>query len=185
MNTKHDEHSMSHEKTELFLHGAGEKPKKVSAGREEFLIDVLAKSGINAADVPVFVGEWTEALNEEADVENGNDTQEPVNATQTLEQLKIRNHEHIHCHKCHRIATGVNYGSQTKRHQFSPATTIEVVTKWAKKKLMLDDAAAADLVLQICGTTDRPRPNQHLGEIVETGSCEICFDLVPEVTPQG
>lgn len=185
MNTKHGEHGMSHEKIELFLHFSGEKPKKVSAGHEERLIDVVAKSSINAADALVFVGEWTEALKEEIDVENGKDTHEPVNATQMLDQLKIRNHDHVHCHKCHRIATGINYGSQTKRHQFSPATTIEVITKWAKKKLKLDDAAAAELVLQICGTTDRPRPNQHLGELVGAGSCEICFDLVPEVTPQG
>jgi len=185
MNTKHGEHGMSHEKIELFLHCFGEKPKKVSAGREERLIDVLTKTGINAADALVFVGEWAEALKEEADAENGNDTHEPVDHTQTLEQLKIRNHDHVHCHKCRRIATDVNYGSQTKRHQFSPASTIEVVTKWAKKKLKLDDAAAADLVLQKCGTNDRPRPNQHLGELVEAGSCKICFDLVPEVTPQG
>lgn len=176
---------MSHEKIDLFLHGSGDKPRKISAGREERLIDVLAKSGINAADALVFVGEWTEALTEEKSINDGNDTHEPVDPTQTIERLKIREHEHIHCHKCHQIAVDVNYGSDTKKHKFSPATTIEVVTKWAKTKFPLDAAAAADLVLQKCGTDNRPRPNQHLGELVEAGNCKICFDLVKEVTPQG
>ncbi len=176
---------MNDDKIELFLHSHGEKPKKVGAGRDERLIDVLTRAGINAADVLVFVGEWTEALKEEVNVEDGNDSHEPVDPTQTIERLKIRGHDHVHCHKCHRVAVEVNYGAGTKRHKFSPATTIEVVTKWAKTKFRLDDAAAADLVLQKCGTNDRPRPNQHLGELVEAGNCKICFDLVKEVTPQG
>jgi hypothetical protein len=39
--------------------------------------------------------------------------------------------------------------------------------------------------LQICGTTDKPRDDVHLGELVEAPKCAICFDLVKEVTPQG
>lgn len=184
MNTEHDEYT-GQDKIELFVHCFGEKPKKVCTGHEESLVDVLAKAGINAADALVFAGEWIEALKENDDIEDGNDTHEPVNPAQTVGQLKLGDHHHVHCHKCLRIVATVNYAKQTKRHQFSPATTIEVVTKWAKKKLKLDDAAAVDLVLQICGRSDRPRPNQHLGELVEPGICNICFDLVPEVTPQG
>ncbi|MFZ3327502.1 MAG: hypothetical protein WA231_17175 [Methylocella sp.] len=80
----------------------------------------------------------------------------------------------------------VNFGGKTKRHKFSPATTIAVVTEWARKKFPnLDAAAAAEYVLQICGTTAQPRSDEHLGELVAAATCSICFDLVKEVTPQG
>lgn len=179
------EANMANAKVELFVHCHSAKPKKLSADSNECLRDVMAKAGVVAAGDLIFVGEWAEALKEPDDVDDGDDSHEPIDAGLTLEQLKIRGHDHIHCHKCRRVAVEVNYGPHTKRHKFSPATTVEVVTKWAKKKFKLDDAAAADLILQKCGTTERPRPNQHLGEIVEAGNCMICFDLVKEVTPQG
>ena len=79
----------------------------------------------------------------------------------------------------------VNYNNKTKRHRFSPATTIAVVTKWSLKKFELTDSAAADYVLRICGGSAQPRPNEHLGELVKAPDCRICFDIVKEVTPQG
>ena len=78
----------------------------------------------------------------------------------------------------------VNFGGRTKSRKFSPATTISVVTRWARKKLKLDEAAAAEYVLRLCGTNDQPRPDRHLGELVDR-TCSLCFDLVKEVTPQG
>ncbi|MGB8840128.1 MAG: hypothetical protein WCC64_03570, partial [Aliidongia sp.] len=95
-------------------------------------------------------------------------------------------HRHVHCHHCWHVVVEVNFGGKTKRHKFSPATTIAVVTEWARKKFPnLDAAAAAEYVLQICGTTAQPRSDEHLGELVAAATCSICFDLVKEVTPQG
>ena len=51
--------------------------------------------------------------------------------------------------------------------------------------LRLDPAAASEFVLQLSGTTDQPRPSQHLGELVEGGECTLSFELVKEMTPQG
>jgi hypothetical protein len=78
----------------------------------------------------------------------------------------------------------VNFGTQTKHRRFAPSATIGVVTRWARKKLRLDPAAAAEYVLQLCKTNERPRPDKTLGELVAT-TCGLCFDLVKEVTPQG
>lgn len=175
---------MPNEKLDVFVHCHGMKPKKLGVEPNERLRDALAKAELSADDM-VFLGEWNEALKESDEAEDGEDNHEPVDQNRTVQELKIRNHDHIHCHKCRRIAVEVNYGSRTRRHKFSPATTMEVVTQWAKKKLKLDDASAADLVLQKCGTVEQPRPNQHLGEVGDSGNCEVCFDLVKEVTPQG
>jgi hypothetical protein len=79
----------------------------------------------------------------------------------------------------------VNFGGKTKQRRFSPATTIAVVTAWARKKFKLDPVAASEYRLQICTTTNTPRDDVHLGELVEAPKCAICFDLVKEITPQG
>ena len=78
----------------------------------------------------------------------------------------------------------VNFGGQTEQWKFSPATTVGVVTRWARRKLRIDDAAAADYILRVCRTDEQPRSDKYLGELV-SATCSLCFDLVKEVTPQG
>jgi hypothetical protein len=133
----------------------------------------------------VFVSEWEEALTEPDEVENGEDAHVPVDFSLTIEALELHRHRHVHVHKCRRVAVEVHFNGGTKRHRFSPATTIAVVTQWARRKFKLDPAAGAEYVLQICDTTNQPRPSEHLGELVEPPVCAICFKLVKEITPQG
>ena len=52
-------------------------------------------------------------------------------------------------------------------------------------KFHIDAAAAAEYVLQVTGSTEQPRADKHLGELVEKTKCAISFDLVKELTPQG
>ena len=179
---------MSNNEFEVFVHAQGAKPTLVTASPAEPLKEILARAGVSLAGTDpmlVFVGECQEALQESLNVENGEDRQAPVDPTLSVEQLGLRGHKHVHCHRCRHVAVEVNYNSRTKHHRFSPATTIAVVTKWAIKKFELTDAAAADYVLQICHSTQQPRQNEHLGELVHAPDCRICFDLVKEVTPQG
>ena len=117
-------------------------------------------------DILVFVGECEDALHAPADVEDGADEHDPVDANLTLERLALHRHRHVHCHRCRRVGVDVNFGGRTRRRKFSPATTVSVVTRWARKALRLDDAAAAEYVLRLCGTNDQPRPDKHLGELV-------------------
>ncbi len=178
----------SHE-IEHFHHGQGIKPKVATAALGDTLREVLIRVEMiedGKDGIFVFVGECEEALKEPAEVEDGVDEHEPVDIDLTLEVLEIHRHRHVHCHHCRHVVVEVNFGGKTKRHRFSPATTIGVVTQWARKKFPnLDPAAAAEYVLQICGTTTQPRSDEHLGELVAATTCSICFDLVKEVTPQG
>jgi hypothetical protein len=179
---------MADEKWEIFVHPQGGKPKVIAAEMGETLRDVLIRSGIikeGEKDVFVFVGECKEALKEHDDVEDGADEHAPVDVGLTLEILDLKRQRHVHCNLCRHVAVEVNFGGKTKRHKFSPATTIEVVTLWARKKFHMDVAAAAEYVLQLCNSSEQPRPDKHLGELVEAAKCAICFDLVKEVTPQG
>lgn len=179
---------MVNHELELFVHGQSRKPQVVRAAAHEILKDVLIRVGLlkeGEDDVLVFVGESEEALTEPDEVEDGVDQHAPVDVLLTVEILELRRHHHVHIHKCRHVAVEVNFNGRTKRHRFSPATTVGVVTRWARKKFKLDGAAGAEYVLQVCKSTKQPRSDEHLGELVEPPVCSICFDLVKEITPQG
>ena len=129
------------------------------AGSLEFLKD-------DQAEILVFVGECEEALAEPVDSDNGADKHSPVDINLTLGVLGIKRHDHLHCHRCRHIAVEVNFGGKTKHRKFSPSTTVGVVTQWARRKFRLDEAAAAEYVLQLCNSVEQPRSDRHLGELV-------------------
>lgn len=173
---------------EFFLHSQVSKPKSVLAAPNETLREVLVRIGIiheGAKEILVFTGECEEALCEGDNIEDGTDTHAPVDIDLTVAVLEIEKHRHVHCHTCKHVGVEVSFNGRGKRHKFSPSATIETATAWARKKFQLDPAAAADYVLEIPGTSDKPRPDKHLGELVKSGICSISFDLVKEVTPQG
>jgi hypothetical protein len=174
---------------EHFHHAQGIKPRVVVGAPADTLREVLGRVDMikdGEADFFVFVGECEEALKEPIEVEEGVDLHEPVDIDLTLEVLAVHVHRHVHKHCCRHVLVEVKFAGATKRHKFSPATTIAVVTEWARKKFpKLDAAAAAEYVLQICGTASQPRSDEHLGEIVDGKTCSICFDLINEITPQG
>lgn len=176
------------EELELFIHSQGAKPKVVMARTHEMLRDVLVRTEAikeGQDDLLIFIGEWEEALTESDEIEEGEDRHTPVDVSLTVEVVQLHRQRHIHVHKCKRVIVEVNFNSDAKRHRFSPATTMGVVTQWARKKFKLEGAAGAEYVLQICKTSKQPRPSEHLGELVESPTCGICFDLVKEITPQG
>ncbi len=174
---------------EHFIHGHGVQPKLAFGSSHETLRAVLVRLDVlkhGQDEIFVFVGECEEALSEGPDVDDGFDDHVPVNVDLTLEVLEIHRHRHVHCHRCRHVAVEVKFGGLVKKHRFSPATTIEVVAKWARSKFPnLDQAAAAEFVLQIVDTGAQPRSDQHLGELVGASTCSIAFRLVKEVTPQG
>ena len=125
------------EELELFIHSQGRKPKVAVARPHEVLRDVLVRMEVikeGEDDLLVFVGEWEEALIESADTEDGEDQHAPIDVLLTIEALELHRHRHVHLHKCKRVGVEVNFTTGTKRHRFSPATTIGVVTQWARKK---------------------------------------------------
>jgi hypothetical protein len=179
---------MKKQKFELFVHAEGEKPRVVEVAPSDILRDILARIGAigdGRDDMLVFVGESEEALKEPVEVEDGEDDHAPVDVGLTLDALGLPRWRHVHLHRCRRVGVEVNFGGKTIRRKFSPAAAIEVVTQWARRKFRLDAAAAAEYVLQICGTTEQPRSDVHLGELAAAPKCSLCFDLVKEVTPQG
>ena len=172
---------------ELFLHCPDAKPQIIQVALDEKLLDVLVRDGAVHAgqtDILVFVGESDEALREPDAAEDRATQHGPVDTALPIRDLDPK-HKHLHCYSCSEVAVDVNFLDRTERRKFSPVTTVGVVTTWACTKLRLDDAAAADCVLRICGTVEQPRPDKYLGELAKIKGCSLCFDLVKELTPQG
>jgi hypothetical protein len=168
---------------DLFLHCEGSAPKAVRVTADEPLTEMLKRTGAGSgAEYLVFTGEAEHALTDEREEDGGEDPHEPVNPVLPIGALGLGSGGHVQCHRCRRVAVAVNYGGRTRNHRFSPAATVATATEWAKRKFKLTDTDALTYVLQLCDSTRRPRPNQHLGELVRFPACDLCFDLVPEKT---
>lgn len=91
----------------------------------------------------------------------------------------------VHVARCHRIRTTVHYLERTIERSFSPGARLRSVKLWAVREFHLDHKDAAEHVLQICNSRERPAPDTPLHVLVPPGDCTLCFDLVPEKRVEG
>lgn len=92
----------------------------------------------------------------------------------------------LHVHRCRRIEVAVTFNGATEERSFGPGTPIAAVKKWAAIKAFgMDPGDAAEHVLQLAGTSDRPEPDTHIGTLVSCPDCRIAFDLVPLKRVEG
>jgi len=169
-------------KLEIFLHLPNKRPTVVPAEPTETLRTLLSRLDVGndgTQDILVFVGECDHALTE------GEDSHKPADLDLTLADLELDKHHHLHCSRCPEIDTFIHFSEKELNRKFSPATTVEAATRWARENLRLDAAAASEFILQLTGTQEKPRSSQHLGELVQGGECKLSFELVKEMTPQG
>ena len=170
---------------DLFVHCRAAKPQVVRASADESLRQVFGRAGVvqeeGQDELFAFVGESGETL--PLDGDDGATDPGPVNPGLTVEELDPQ-HCHVHCYSCRHVDVEVNFGGGTERRRFSPATTIDVATRWACRKFRLDEAAAAEYILRFCDASTQPRIDKYLGELAQEDHM-LCFDLVAEVTPQG
>lgn len=105
----------------------------------------------------------------------------------------------IHVCRCRRIKTMVNYLSDTAEHVFAPGARVRAVKEWAVRKFNLSPKDAAEHVLQLCESKDRPSSDTPLHQLVKKTDrpsdceqdqqrehhCKLCFDLVPDKRVEG
>ena len=92
----------------------------------------------------------------------------------------------VHVHRCRRIKVDVTFNGVTKEHAFGPGTTIAAVEKWAAIRAFgMSPSDAAEHVLQVAGTTERPEPDTHIGSLATCPECHLAFDLVPLKRVEG
>ncbi len=102
-----------------------------------------------------------------------------------MKKLGIKNRERIHIHRCRKIKVSVNFNGKEAAESFPPSKTIAKVKRWADKQFGIEGVDATEHALQICGTAKRPDEDTHLGTLVRSRNCEVCFDLVPKKRVEG
>lgn len=161
---------------ELFLQGAGiARIALVSVpehGTVRDIVDAARGQGLRPAGTDAFA----------VFLENRD---EPLEPALSLEAAGIRARSRVHVHTCRKVEVTVNFNVEHASHAFSPAATVAVVKEWADRKFKVSGVDATEHALQICGTTDRPSDDTHLGSLLAPGSCDLCFDLVPKHRVEG
>lgn len=114
------------------------------------------------------------------------DHDEPLSKHQTLRHHGVRHHQHVHCHRCTRIAVTVRHNGAVKEREFPPATRFSRIHAWAtgKQGFNLSEVDAAEHILQVTATGAQPAPTDHLGSVVTAG-CAVALDLVAKQRIEG
>jgi hypothetical protein len=90
----------------------------------------------------------------------------------------------LHIHHCRKIDVAVSYNGETKSADLAPSRTVGAVKTLAAVKLFgMNRHDAAEHVLQLAGTTERPDADIHIGALAR--KCRVAFDLVPLVRVEG
>lgn len=91
----------------------------------------------------------------------------------------------IHVSKCRKIKVTVHYLEKTEERTFAPGARVKKVKAWAVETFKLNHHDAAEHVLQLCNSMDRPAADTPLHELTKAPVCSVCFDLVPEKRVEG
>lgn len=106
------------------------------------------------------------------------DADVPLDLALTLKAANVRDKHRVHVHRCRKVEVTLHFNERTERLTFPPSATVDKVKKEFVKDLRMSKVDASEHVFQLCGSTDRPDPDAHIGSLV-TGCCTLCFDLVP------
>lgn len=91
----------------------------------------------------------------------------------------------VHVCRCRRIATTVNFLEKTGERAFPPGVRVRAVKAWAVHHFGMNPKDAAEHVLQLCNSSERPASDTPLQQLTKNNRCEVCFDLVPEKRVEG
>jgi hypothetical protein len=83
------------------------------------------------------------------------------------------------------VNVAVHFNGEKSR-DFPPSATVHRVFEWAVGKDGFDLPVhdRPEHVLQICDSTTRPDPTDHVGSFAND-ECHVCFRLVPKVRFEG
>ncbi|MGQ4878869.1 hypothetical protein ACOJCM_09910 [Billgrantia sp. LNSP4103-1] len=114
------------------------------------------------------------------------DSDEPLAQDASLPEAEVGHPARLHVHRCRQIEVEVSFNGTTHEHKFGPGKTIETLKKWAALNgFGMAPGDAAEHVLQLSGTNDRPEPDTHIGTLVSCPNCKLNFDLVPLKRVEG
>jgi hypothetical protein len=99
--------------------------------------------------------------------------------------LRLKHGCRVHVTRCRRIETTVHYLDKTAKHAFAPGARVRAVKAWTADHFRINPKDAAEHVLQLCKSTERPSSDTPLHQLVHGHDCALCFDFVPEKRVEG
>ena len=113
------------------------------------------------------------------------ESEEQISSEGTRPASGLKQGTRVHVAFCRRIKTRVNYLEKSIERDFAPGARVRSVKKWATHEFDLDKKDAAEHVLQICNSKERPSSDTPLAVLAHGCGCNVCFDLVPEKRVEG
>ena len=114
------------------------------------------------------------------------DEEEPVPPKRKIPPHASGKPHRVHIHRCRRIEVATTFNGETQTVALPPALTVGTAKRRIAQGLFgMDPKDAAEHVLQLTGTAERPEPDTHLGSLVGDGACALAFDLVPLTRVEG
>ena len=113
------------------------------------------------------------------------EAEEPVQGDHGQVVAGLKRGVRVHVSRCKRIKTTVHFLERTAEREFAPGIRVRAAKAWAVHTFKLNPKDAAEHVLQICKSTKRPAADTPLHELVDSRTCSLCFDLVPEKRVEG
>jgi len=161
---------------ELFVQGEGIQDivliRVLQAGTVRDIVAVARGLGLTAAE------------GVELSLEDNDST---IDLDVLIAATAIKHRSRVHVHRCRKVAVTVAFNGGQKDETFPASATIKRVKRWAvgKKGFNLSDVDAAEHVLQLSDSSDRPDEDIHIGTLVAHPCCSVSFDLVPKVRVEG
>lgn len=161
---------------ELFVQGEGVSGHQIVTISADVTVRDIARAAIALGLPPNIVEEVSIFLEE---------SETPLDHTLKLEHAGVRNESRVHLHRCKVITVTVNFNAQQKVLRLAPARTVGAVKAIAAREFGLSEVDAAEHVLQICASHERPEPSTQIGSLSAFPGCTLCFDLVPLIRVEG
>jgi hypothetical protein len=113
------------------------------------------------------------------------EAEEPVGRDIRIEHGGLKHGSRVHVSRCRHVEVTAHFQDKTEMHRFPPGAKVHRVKHWTAHKFKLAHTDAAEHVLQICGSTERPSGDTPLHTLLKPNTCALCFDLVPEKRIEG
>jgi hypothetical protein len=162
------------ETIDIFYQGHGMREiEHIEAGRDHTVAvikEVLFKKHGWEADTLVFL----------------EDREDPLEDHVVIFELVQSASANLHLHRCRHVDVTVRFNGRPAERKFAPSATIARIKHWAAvKQFGMTEEQAAEHLLQIAGTKDRPAPGVHAGTLTSCPGCKVTFDLVPDERVNG
>lgn len=159
---------------EVFAQGEGKRTVEVLEVPEDGTVRDLLKAakekGLQEEDDVVVLAE---------------DAEDVLDVDRPLKEAGIGRHAHVHIHRSRRVDVTVHYNGAAFELSVPPSLRVKQVFRRAVAHFKLSPTDAKEHVLQICGTTEQPEEDTHIGTLATHPDASVCFNLVLKKRVQG